>query len=416
MKATNFNHGRFNQMIAAYNEVGNLTNMPSVETLEDFRLKYPVTTKTDLREISRSLALGGHFKSGYIIATSGTTSEPLVLGHRIWNDVSEGTYPYEFYVYLLSNVFNEDDVAANLFRPGGLGVVYEAANRFLEPIGATILPIGVLDSIQCNRELLRFFRDLGLNTVIGTPPSVVQFALNSEIHGVELNIRKIVYTGEPFYPRKRDIIKRIWKGAEYYSLFGGIEYGYAAISTPSMPSGVHEVLEDWYFFETDDDGSILVTDLTTPIVPVVRYKIGDRGRIIPPYKEGAGAGLIIGGRSDSTFNLVGNAVSYDSVCRVIENKTGCVENLQIILETQECGQDLMTVAIDADVDQEPTLSADALSALMTIVEIEEGVSRGVVTLKVSGREALQKNWRTKTRNVIDLRGDGIVIQGSDKDD
>lgn len=403
MLHTKFSSDRFNRMIHAYNETGRLPPMPEAASIEELQARYVPTSKEDLRRTSQSFMADGHFKGSYVIATSGTTSEPLVLGHRIWEDVAEDTYPYQFFVYLITHVFSAEDVVVNLFTPGGLGVLYEGANRFLEPTGATILPIGLLQSIQSSDRYVSLFKELGVNTVMGAPSSVVQFAQTARAHRVDLDIRKVVYTGEHFFPTKKKLVSKIWPLTRYFSLFGAVEYGFAAVNTPEMPEGVHEILDDWYVLEVDEDDNVLLTDLTGPLIPVIRYRIGDKGRLVPPHADSSGAGLIIDGRSDASFNIAGNAISHETVRRAIEKAVGRSENLQIILDTDVEGRDLITVALDADLEAEPALSELALRGLVSINEIAEGINRSTVLSRVAGREALVKNWRTKTSDIIDCR-------------
>ncbi|KZL24687.1 hypothetical protein [Pseudovibrio sp. WM33] len=402
-RVTPFYKDRFNQMIRAYNETGRMPELPQVNSIEDLQAQYPPCSKEDLRKISERFIEKGYFKGGYIISTSGTTSTPLVLCHRIWGDASEGTYAYQLMSYLMRNVFTSEDTVANLYTPGGLGVLYEGSNRFLEAICATILPVGQLQSIGSDPFYFQIFEKFGLNTVMGAPSSVVQFAKQALEHGVELDIRKIVYTGEHFYPTKQELIAKVWPDATYFSMFGAVEYGFAGVHTPTMPAGVHELLDDWYFFETDEDDNVLVTVLTSPEVPVIRYKIGDKGKLLAPYQEGAGHGLILGDRSDTSFNIAGNAVGFDRIKRTVEQALGLIDRIQIILDTDDQGRDVLTLALDADCSQDSANTGKAHQALDAINEIAEGIERGTVLTRVVGREGLVMNWRTKANPVIDHR-------------
>ncbi|WP_416409756.1 hypothetical protein [Agrobacterium rosae] len=407
IKNTPFRSERFNEMVRSYNASGRISHLPEVGSFEELKAKYPPRSKEDLRRVSADFIKAGHFKGGYIIGTSGTTSAPLVLGHRIWGSVSEGTYPYRLMSYLMQNVFSSEDVVANLYTPGGLGVLYEGSNRFLEPIRATILPVGLLQSIGSGRQYFEIFQQLGLNTIMGAPSSVVQFARQAAAHEIDLDIRKIVYTGEHFYPAKRTLISNIWPKARYTSMFGAVEYGFAGINTPSMADGVHELLDDWYIFEVDEEDNVLVTDLTGPVIPVIRYLIGDKGTLLPPHKEGAGAGLIIGERSNASFNIAGNAVGHETIRHAVECALGRTEKIQIILRTDLEGRDLFTLALDIDIEADAAASKRALEAVNSINEIAEGINRGTILTEVIGREGLITNWRTKTGMIVDRRQDAV---------
>lgn len=400
---TPFRAGRFNQMIRSYNAAGHGPALPEAATIEELQAFYPTSTKEDLRRASESCIDAGQFRGGYVIGTSGTTSAPLILGHRIWGDTSEGTYPYRLMSYLMQNVLSADDVVANLYTPGGLGVLYEGANRFLEPIHATILPVGPMQSIGEGPEYFRLFARLGLNTIMGAPSSIVQFARQVSALGIDLDVRKIVYTGEHFYPAKRDFVTSTWPGAQFYSMFGAVEYGFAAINTPAMAEGVHEILDDWYVFELDEDDNLLVTDLTGPLVPIIRYRIGDKGWLIDPDGPDVGAGLMIGDRSDESFNVAGNAVGHATIRRAVETALGRSERMQVQIATDAQGRDVVTLVLDLDLAAEPYAANRATTALDGIKEIAEGRDRGTVLIRIAGREGLITNWRTKAGAILDLR-------------
>ncbi len=402
---SNFNVEKFNKMVREYNERESAITFSEASDYADFCSKFPITGRDYLRTVSEELVSEEGLSGCYIVSTSGTTSKPLVMANRIWKNPSEDSYPRQFYEHLVEHVFSCDDIVANLFFPGGFGLLYEGTCRFLEPIGATILPIGRMDSFENDTAHFDMFRRLKLNTLVGTPASIVEFAQASQDAGVSLDIRKIVFSGESFYPRKRNYIKTLWPDVGFYSLYGATEFGLVGISTPDDQPGYHHIFEDWFFLETDDRGNLLVTDLKSPLTPIIRYRTGDNGIL---YKMVDGTTkLVLQGRSDDAFNCGGALITYGTVCGKIRSPEtdSLVQNsdIQLILQNGNKGQDILKIVLDLDLEEDSDTAVQVRNAVQSIKEISEDVERGAVELSVHGRNMMVVNRRSKTPTVLDQR-------------
>ncbi|WP_416409757.1 hypothetical protein [Agrobacterium rosae] len=405
MQHSKFDPVKFNAMVRGYNESGRRVVFPEISDYADFCDRYPITGRDDLHTISEQLVEGRNLQDCYVISTSGTTGAPLVLINRIWRDTSDGSYPKQFFDYLFENVFDPKDVVANLCFPGGLGLLYEGMSKVLEPMGITILPIGRLDSFNNDRNHFEMFQRLGLNTLVGSPSSIAEFARTAHALGVKLDICKLVFSAESFHRSKRDFVKNIWPEAQFFSLYGATEFGLACIGTPSHAHGHHHLLEDWFLVETDMDGSLYVTDLKGPLIPIIRYRIGDRGSLT--VGDDGTTQLVLGGRCDSAFNFAGALLKYDSICERIRKAAIPIvardAAVQLILKTTENGKDLLSVVIDHDFVENDEIARGVWNAVHSIRDISEDIARGVVELRVHARSSLHITRRSKRPDIVDLR-------------
>lgn len=400
-----FDSLKFNAMIRDYNQSGAGGTFEEVCDYEDFCSKYPLTHRDDLRAASEKLVEDNRLSGCYVVSTSGTTSTPLVMANRIWKKPSEDSYPKQFYDYLVEHVFAPEDVVANLFFPGGFGLLYEGTCRFLEPIGVTILPIGRLDSFENDHAHFQMFRRLGLNTLIGSPASIVEFAQTAQKLGVQLDIRKLVFSGESFYPRKREYIGWLWPSAQFYSLYGATEFGLACIGTPKNKPSHHHLFEDWFFMETDGEDNIYVTDLKGPLIPIIRYRVGDQGSLVK--RRDGSTQLVLRGRSDNAFNCGGALIKYETVCEKVRNTDMLASardsDVQLILQSGSSGQDVLKVVLDLEIEDDHEIARSVWRSVCSIKEIAEDVERGAIELHVHGRTEMVVSSRSKRPAVLDLR-------------
>ncbi|WPX15905.1 hypothetical protein RHM58_17485 [Pseudomonas sp. 10S4] len=139
---TSFDIEKFNKMIGEYAEQGYPLDLPTVTGYDDFVHKYPPLSKKALMQVSDTLIDAGKLQHCYVISTSGTTSAPLVLASRIFQRVTEDSYPYQVRGFMAEHVFCAEDTVVNLLTAGCLGYNYEGMCRMLEPIGSTVLPVG----------------------------------------------------------------------------------------------------------------------------------------------------------------------------------------------------------------------------------------------------------------------------------
>ncbi|PRA27253.1 AMP-binding protein [Pseudomonas poae] len=406
---TSLNIEKFNAMVGMYAEQSYPMEMPKVTSYEDFALKYLPVDKLGLMSISDKLVLADKLTSCYVISTSGTTSRPLVLVSRIFRDVTENSYPYQVRGFMAEHVFCENDTVVNLLTAGCLGYNYEGMCRLLEPIGATVLPVGRPDVMNNMPHLLRTMARFKANVLVGSPTGIIQIAQAAESLSIDLLITKIVFVGEAFHPSKREFIQRLWPRAEFYSLYGATEFGFAAVNTPSMMAHNHLILSNWFFIEQASSGELLVTDLKSPVVPIIRYRIGDIGEII--QEDCDKFYLKVGSRAAEEFSLGGHRISLKLVEQALIASGVSIETYQVKLSIVEGGKDCLTIILDMEdskINRAFTMNLER--CLLSISRLREAVIRGVSVIEWRGREQFIYSPRGKLNRLLDSRNSALEGQ------
>ncbi|MDZ5434582.1 hypothetical protein T3H00_18160 [Pseudomonas fluorescens] len=405
---TSFDIDKFNKMVGEYAEQAYPLDLPTITGYEDFVQKYPPLSKKALMEVSDTLIEAGKLQHCYVISTSGTTSAPLVLASRIFQRVTEDSYPYQIRGYMAEHVFCADDTVVNLLTAGCLGYNYEGMCRMLEPIGSTVLPVGRPDVMNNMLSLLGTMKRFKANVLVGSPTGIIQIAHAAERLDVDLAITKIVFVGEAFHLGKRGFIQRLWPKAQFYSLYGATELGFAAVNTPLMEAHQHLILSDWFFMEQTEAGELLVTDLKAPVVPIIRYRIGDVGELTQGVDNQYY--LKIGQRVAEEFSLGGHRISLTLVEQALVAAEAPAEVFQVRLSTTDAGKDCVTVLVDVEPSTiDLSWTARLEEQLFHIPKLKEAVMRGVAVVKWAGNTDFAYNPRGKLNRLLDQRNQLSVI-------
>ncbi len=109
----------------------------------------------------------------------------------------------------------------------------------------------------------------------GYPSAVDLLARRLESKGERLRVPVVVLTAEPVFPEHRVRIAAALS-AEVFSFYGARECGWIAAEGPDHAMRVNTA---GVYLERDDDGALLVTDLVNFAMPLIRYEVGDRGRV-----------------------------------------------------------------------------------------------------------------------------------------
>ena len=122
---------------------------------------------------------------------------------------------------------------------------------------------------------IRTLRRASPHVLQGYPSAVDLLARRLDVRGERLRVPVVVLTAEPVFPEARARIAAAL-GADVFAFYGARECGWIAAEGPDRvlrvnTAGVH--------LECGDDGALLVTDLVNFAMPLVRYEVGDRGRV-----------------------------------------------------------------------------------------------------------------------------------------
>ena len=132
-------------------------------------------------------------------------------------------------------------------------------------------------SERLERKRIRFIK--------GFPNAIYRFALFCKTLSKPPNVEAIMCTGEALAPEQRELFEQVFN-AKVFNLYSSRETGNMAAECGTC-EGLHIADENVHIevvpdeaTEADGAGTILVTDLLNYGMPLIRYEIGDRGRLV----------------------------------------------------------------------------------------------------------------------------------------
>jgi phenylacetate-coenzyme A ligase PaaK-like adenylate-forming protein len=254
-------------------------------SLEDLS-RLPAITPEDVREAPEKLLCVSQDEIARVVTlqSSGTTGRPK----RIFNtgDDLEGTK--EFFNWGMRNMVEPGETALVLLpgeRPGGVGrLLGEALSRF----GARVAAHGVLEDAEAAVDQLM---DEGASCIVGSPAHVNLMACVWEARGLPRHRVKSVLLCWDAIPEA--VVRNCTRifGCRTFRHWGMIETGLGGAVECAPGSGMHLREAELYMEIVDpatgallpdgEYGEMVVTTLLRRGMPLIRYRTGDTGRILP---------------------------------------------------------------------------------------------------------------------------------------
>jgi phenylacetate-coenzyme A ligase PaaK-like adenylate-forming protein len=380
--------------------------------------RVPLLSKDDLRAGTPPRSEGlftGEPQGAHFLRSGGSTGEPA-LSAFAYPDYEDDMLRAARGLFALG--LRPGDRVANLFMAGHLYGSFLSINRALELVGCNNFPF---TSATPAKDLPPLLRAYGIEVLAGLPSWLMEVfdAIRQDPQGVR--IRKVFYTGEHFYPQDRERLAREFGIAHFGSLgYGTVDAGPIGYQCQESRGGVHHLHSDHQFIEIVDPetleplpagepGELLITNLNRRLMPVIRYRIGDRARWIPescPCGRSTPRFELLG-RADDMMVVGGINLTYAELHEAAMSIEGVSGPLQLVLSRHE-NRDLLTLRIEGE---EPQLSGILAQGVVAKVEmlrrvIDKGQLNPLVVdvLPVGGIERVPRTG--KIRKVIDRRING----------
>ena len=265
-----------------------------------------------------------------IHTAAGTGSNPTVSGYtkqdlRVWRELVARSLRE-------SNVTDHDILQIRLHP--GLGNWGRDYKDGAEEAGAGVIP-NIPLSVEKQLMVLRDYKTTTLITTPGMAARLADYMFKSEINPTILNLKTVILVGEyADHEFRRQIEDRVH--AETWAHYGLNEVPGPAIACEcACHDGLH-VNEDHFLPEIIDsatnesappgeEGELTLTTLTTRAFPLIRFKTGDRARILPdPCPCGSLFARIEwkGVRTDHLLTVGGVKIHEDQIRAQIEQILG----------------------------------------------------------------------------------------------
>ena len=337
--------------------------------------------------------------------TSGTTGRPLR-----WLDTVESWNWWQhcwMFVYRAAGVGPGDRIFfAFSFGPFiGFWAAFDAARR----IGALAIPGGGLDSSLRVRQLY----ESRATVLVSTPSYALRLAEVARVTGMDparLGVRVTIHAGEPgaSIPATRRRIEEAWN-ARCIDHTGLTEVG--ATGFTCQTGEVHlnesefiaEVIDPATGGPAGGEGELVLTNLGRRGSPVVRYRTGDRVRLVT---ERCGCGRTFGrlaggilGRADDMLVVRGINV-FPSVIEDVVRQFDGVDEFRIEVRRQ---REMLDLRVIVEIDGERH-GADEIAATLAELRRRLQVACGIRIDADATAAGTLPRWELKARRVVRLDG------------
>jgi len=379
-----------------------------IKTLEDLK-RLPFTTAQDLQEGYPFPLLCVPFEEVVRVhASSGTTGKRKVLAYTK-KDIQDWTHFFAR-CYEMAGLTALDRVQIAVgYGIWTAGVGFQLA---CEEFGALAIPAGPgnLD-MQCE-----FLVDFQSTVLCCTASMGLLLAEEVNKRGLrdKINLKKVIFGSERSSDAMRSRIKELLGVEHLFDIPGMTElYGPGTGLDCIYHTGIH-YWADYYILEIinpdtlepvpeGETGEMVVTTLKKEAVPLIRYRTRDLTRLIPgecPCGSILPRHDRILGRSDDMIIFRAVNIYPGQIDHILSQIPGLGSEYQIILERKEDGKDYMTLKVERDFKQDPSVDAKLKA------QVEEEIKKRIfvsASVEIVGYGSLPRSER-KSKRVFDYRG------------
>lgn len=394
-------------------------DLKSLKEIADLPILYPDELKSNLPPKGFGILtspLGGSISFG----SGGTTGDPKYIhrtnaeNHENARLIGKG--------YALS-IFDKDDVVANLLFAGNMWASFLSHNEAVEATGAHVLPIAGNIAMTDMISAIKAFKPTG---AISIPSVILSLAEYVDKNGLtDIKIPKIVTGGEHLFPDAKKYIAKVLGTTKFASTgYLSNDTGCIGFQCEDCDGPVHHIHEDYCVMEVVDpetgvpvpdgeEGKILVTNFNRRLMPLIRYDIGDMGRILT-RKCSCGRTVRLMellGRSDDTLIIGGGNIQLDSISQVIGKFSQLSYHFRMVAEVVD-RKDRLSIEIESvktlSEEESRRLEKEVYDTLLVekheFVNFMKTGSIQAPVVSILPPDSLPRNPRTgKLKQVIDKR-------------
>ena len=383
--------------------------LPQPGTMEKFS-EFPVLTKAILEKNSppqgNSMASGA-LPSGEVLVSgsSGGQKRYIPYSQHDWQSMVQEAVQVLYDVGLTPG----DKVVNTLYGGHMYGGMLTSSQELAQmPVESYTVGQNVTPD-----ELVHLRRTFGINAIIGIPSLLETLLSEAKRIDPEFRLEKVIYGGAPWQESRKRWLREELCVRVVRSILAANDGAQIGYQTESLQRTEHFLVDDYNYVEIVDDdgkpvpdgqrGNILITNWQKFEYPLIRYKIGDVGRIVPGEQ---GRILEFLGRSDGLIILNGrHALYYQDVVDALAHVA--VSQLQLTISRQQ-EHEILRVNLES---QEPLdmqilrqRLIEALPALRPNGMVSEHVLQFRVEVVQVGQGELTRNPVSgKVRLVEDLR-------------
>ncbi|MGW7050523.1 phenylacetate--CoA ligase family protein [Streptomyces sp. NPDC054887] len=340
-------------------------DLPDVTALSDLAA-LPVLDKSALE--ANSLPAGrmlcsGDAPTGEVLRSGATGGHPryIVYARADWENMVREAVPM---LYGLG-VEPGDRIVNTLFGGGMYGGLTTTFSEFSR------MPVECYSTGQFVTvdDLLMLTRSFGANVILGMPALILPLLRDAKKRFPRLRVEKVLYGGTPMTESDKQWLREELGARVVTSVLAANDGAQLGHQCPSLGGTLHHVNDDYTLIEVVDEdgrpvpdgaaGELLVTTLQKFEGPLIRYRIGDTGRVFEHTCACGASGRVLEylGRSDGLIRFKGETVLYGEVFGALAAFR--VSQLQIEV-LSEGSKEVLVVRTEAPVPPDPELVRELL--------------------------------------------------------
>lgn len=301
------------------------------KSLQDFPL---MDGKTLSHHLPVALPMSRDHKEGLVFASGGTTGVPK---YSLYSSKEfEQTAKLLGKSYMLAGL-SSGDVVANLFVAGNMWSSFSAVQLALQACPVLQLPIGGNVNIY---DLKKFLLTFKVNVVFGLPGMLLDLAHKLAEIDADISIEKVFYAGESCKDSTKKSLEKLWGVQKFISAgYASVDVGPIGYQVPNGAPGEHYLFEHIHPEIINEE--LVVTSTLRTAMPIIRYKTGDRVKLLE--KDHIGQKFQLLGRADSIIQLWGCRFSINDIAASLTSQI----DFQLVLEHQKSRGDILKILIAA---------------------------------------------------------------------
>jgi phenylacetate-CoA ligase len=368
---------------------------PDDLTSEAVFSELPILEKEEIRERREQLITDGLDRRLLrASATGGTTGRPLEIYH-------DARVPLSVLTWRMLNWWGVDvsDNSGYLYRAVPKGLRRRLSDVALFPTRRTYIQAAEMD--QCRMQAFHAaLNRIRARYLIGYVGAIEAFADFLGSAGLRVPSLQAVWTTASPLPQSKRLYFQNTFGCPVFTQYGSVEV-FILSAECSCQTGLH-VFTDIRHVEAVDanghpasvgeHGDLLVTDLTNYAFPLLRYRIGDRGRML---KENCSCGrpfplmdYVTGRVSDQILLPDGTSIPGEFWTTIFDDWPAAIKGFEVH-QSRDYGITVRYEPSGADYDQ----------AIASVGAMLNAKLRGLVRLEFV-QSALDPNRNGKTRYVV----------------
>lgn len=174
-------------------------------------------------------------------------------------------------------------------------------------------------------DILMLVRDFRANAVLGVPVLIMPLLRTAKSQEPALKLEKVFYGGTPMTESDKQWLRENLGTTVISSVFAANDGAQLGFQCPAMSGTLHHICDDYNLIEVVDDtgrpvpdgepGHLLITSMQKFEGPLIRYQIGDWGRVFQHDCPCGLSGRVLEylGRADGQIKAKGRTVFYHEI-------------------------------------------------------------------------------------------------------